>query len=124
VLSFAVENWWTGDRESLLSGNPSRFNIDAIEDAEIVLINKVNFDQICKEIPVINEMVNAILQKSFVASQNRIHAAISLSAEAKYLNFIEKYPDFVLRIPQHMIASYLGITAETLSRVRKTTSKK
>ncbi|WP_431241439.1 Crp/Fnr family transcriptional regulator [Flavobacterium sp. P21] len=124
VLSFAVENWWTGDRESLLSGEPSRFNIDAIEDSEIVLIRKADFDMLCKEITVFNDMVNLILQRSFVASQNRIHSAISYTAEEKYLNFIQKYAGFALRMPQNMIASYLGITPETLSRIRNQSAKK
>lgn len=124
IISFAVENWWVSDRESLLSGNPARFNIDVIEDSEILLISKDNFELICKEIPEFNNLMNNILQKSFLALQNRIHTVISLTAEQKYLGFAEKYPGFVTRIPQSMIASYLGITAETLSRVRKISAKK
>lgn len=124
TLSFAIENWWTGDRESLLTGNPAKFNVEAIEDSEIVLIGKIDFDLISKEIPAFNQMVHDIIQKSFIAAQNRIHASISFTAEEKYLDFIKKYPDFANRIPQHIIASYLGVTAETLSRVRKLTLKK
>lgn len=124
ILSFAIENWWTGDRESLLSGQPCRFNIDAVEDSEVVLITAANFDKLCQEIPAFNNMVNEILNRSFIAAQNRIHAAISYTAEEKYRNFIEKYPGFATRIPQSMIASYLGITPETLSRIRNAVAKK
>jgi CRP-like cAMP-binding protein len=124
IMGFAIENWWTGDRESLLSGQPSRFNIDAVEDSELVLFTHANFEKLCSEIPALNNMVNQILQRSFVASQNRIQAALSYTAEQKYLNFVEKYSDFATRIPQHMIASYLGITPETLSRIRKQASRK
>jgi len=124
VIGFAVENWWIGDRESLLSGLPSRFNIDAIEDSEVVLIKNDNFDLISQQIPAFKDMVNTILQKSFVVSQNRIHAAISYSAEEKYLNFIRQYPAFAQRIPQSMVASFLGITPETLSRIRNQLTKK
>ncbi|GAB4050671.1 Crp/Fnr family transcriptional regulator [Spirosoma litoris] len=124
VIGLAVENWWIGDRESLISGKPSRFNIDAIEESEVVLITKDNFNRISQEIPVFNEMVNSILERSFVASQNRIQAAISYSAEEKYLNFVNKYPSFAQRVPQSMIASYLGMTPETLSRVRNQVAKK
>jgi CRP-like cAMP-binding protein len=124
IVSFAKENWWTGDRASLLTGEPSKNNIDAIEDTELILITKTNFDRLCREIPAFNDMVNAILNKSFITSQNRIHSAIAFTAEQKYLDFIQKYPDLLLRIPQAMIASYLGITPETLSRVRKETVKK
>ncbi|BAV06915.1 cAMP-binding domain of CRP or a regulatory subunit of cAMP-dependent protein kinases [Filimonas lacunae] len=123
ILNFAIENWWTGDRESLQTGNPSMYNIDTLEDAEVILITKANFDQLCSTIPAFNDMVNAILQRSFVASQSRIHTFLSLGAEEKYLKFLEKYPQLATRVPQGMIASYLGITAETLSRVRKQTAK-
>ena len=124
ILSFAMENWWTGDRESLMPGQPSRFNIDAIEDCEIVLIEKQKFDTICKEIPVFNNMVNEIIQRSFIVSQNRIYESISISIEEKYDNFVKRYPSFAARVPQSMIASYLGITRETLSRVRNKAAKK
>lgn len=123
ILNFAIENWWTGDRESLQSGNPSAYNIDALEDSEVILISKPDFDQLCSQIPALNDMVNAILQKSFIASQSRIHTFLSLSAEEKYLKFLEKYPQLSMRVPQSMIASYLGITPETLSRVRNQSSK-
>ncbi|WP_149693158.1 Crp/Fnr family transcriptional regulator [Chitinophaga sp. CF418] len=123
ILNFATENWWTGDRESLQTGNPSAYNIDALEDAEIILITKTNFDQLCNDIPAFNDMVNAILQRSFIASQSRIHTFLSLSAEEKYQAFLQKYPQLVMRVPQGMIASYLGVTPETLSRVRKQSSK-
>jgi len=124
ILQFCPENYWTGDRESLLSGEPSRCNIDAIEDSEIILIRKQDFENLCSKIEPFNRMVNIVLQKSFNTSQNRIHAAISFTAEEKYLNFITIYPDLANRIPQSMIASYLGISPETLSRVRNKVSKK
>lgn len=119
ILNFAIENWWIGDRESIQTGQPSIYNIDAIEDSEVALINKEKFDRLCAEVPAFNNMINAILQKSFLVAQNRIHTFISLTAEDKYLNFLEKFPHLTMRVPQSMIASYLGITAETLSRVRK-----
>jgi len=124
VINFSIENWWTGDRESLLSGQPSRFNIDAIEDSEVILFNHDNFELLCKEIPEFNSMINTILQRSFIVAQNRIQASLSFTAEEKYLNFVNKYPGFAMRIPQAMIASYLGMTPETLSRIRKQTAKK
>jgi len=123
ILNFAIENWWTGDRASLQSGQPSIYNIEALEDAEVLLITKDNFDLLCNEIPAFNDMINAILNKSFIASQGRIQNFLSLGAEEKYLQFMEKYPQLALRVPQGMIASYLGITPETLSRVRKNKTK-
>jgi len=119
ILNFAVENWWTGDRQSLTSGQPSSYNIDAIEDSTVVLIKDEQFKQLRQEIPTLHELVNDILHRSFLVSQNRIHAAISYSAEEKYRAFLQQYPAFALRIPQHMVASYLGMTTETLSRIRR-----
>ena len=124
IIGFSIENWWTGDRESLLLQQPSRFNIDAVEDSEVILFTHDNFQLLCLEIPAFNDMVNAILQKSFIAAQNRIQSSLSFTAEEKYLNFINKYPGFAQRMPQNMIASYLGMTPETLSRIRRQTAKK
>lgn len=118
IIRFAMEDWWISDRESLLNETPSKFNIDAIEHAEVLLWSKTDMDQLVLELPVFGKMVNDILNKSFITSQNRIHEAISSSAEEKYRNFVTRYPAFALRAPQAMIASYLGIKPETLSRLR------
>lgn len=124
IMNFAPENHWTGDRESLINATPATFNIDAIEASELILIEKKNFETLCKTIPQFNDLVNAILQRSFVVSQNRIHATISLTAEEKYQNFLDKFPSIANRVPQHMIASYIGITPETLTRIRRNSAKK
>lgn len=118
ITRFAKEQWWISDRESLLTGAPSRFNIDAIEDTEMLLWSKTDMDILMEKLPAFSKMVNDILNKSFITSQNRIHEAISSTAEEKYQNFVQKYADFALRVPQAMIASYLGIKPETLSRLR------
>lgn len=124
IIGFGIENWWIGDRESLLSGQPSRFNIDAVEDSVVILFTHGNFERLCTTIPAFGQLINQILQRSFIASQNRIQAALSYTAEEKYRNFLDKYSAFANRLPQTMIASYLGITPETLSRVRKNASRK
>ena len=124
ILQFSPEKYWTGDRESLLSGAPSHSNIDAIEDSEIILIRKDDFENLCSRIEAFNRMVNNILQRSFNTAQNRIHTVISLPAEEKYLSFINTFPNLANRVPQSMIASYLGISPETLSRIRNKLSKK
>lgn len=124
VIGLGIECWWIGDRESLLSQKPSQYNITAIEDSEVVLFTKNNFDLLTAEIPAFNHMVNAILQRSFIASQSRINASLSMTAEEKYLNFLERYSVFANRVPQAMIASFLGMTPETLSRIRTQTARK
>ncbi len=124
IMQFAPENYWTSDRESMTSGMPSKYNIAAIEDSEILLLKKENFEMLRKTIPAFNDFVNETLRKNVMVLQERIHVGISLSSEEKYSNFISKYPDINNRVPLHMIASYLGVSAETLSRVRGQSFKK
>ncbi|MBL4675668.1 MAG: Crp/Fnr family transcriptional regulator [Mucilaginibacter sp.] len=118
IIRFAMEDWWISDRESLLNETPSKFNIDAIEDSEVLLFDKTTMDRLMAELPAFGKMINEILNKSFITSQNRIYESISNTAEEKYHTFVERYPAFALRAPQAMIASYLGIKPETLSRLR------
>jgi CRP-like cAMP-binding protein len=118
IVKFATETWWIADRHSMETGEPAKLNIDAVEDSEVVLISKQDFDLICQQVPAFNEMINTLLQRAYVSLQNRMLASISLTASEKYENFLQSYPEFALRIPQSMIASYLGISPETLSRVR------
>jgi CRP-like cAMP-binding protein len=117
-MRFATENWWISDRESYTESTPSKSNIDALEDSEVLLWSKENFDNLIKTIPGLNSFFERLLAKSFNANQNRIYTHISQTAEEKYNDFIRKYPDLFARIPLHMIASYLGVTRETLSRIR------
>ena len=124
IMQFAPENYWTGDGESMNSGLPSKYDIDAIEESEILLLKKEDFEMIRKTIPAFNDFVNETLKKNAVVLQKRIHVNISLSAEEKYSDFISKYSSISNRVPLHMIASYLGVSAETLSRVRSQSAKK
>lgn len=118
ILKFCIENWWAGDRASLLSGKPSSNFIDALEESVVIMITRENFDNLCKEIPTFNDLIDELLDRTYIASQERIHANITYTSEEKYLDFLKKYPDIASRVPLHMIASYLGISAETLSRIR------
>lgn len=124
ILQFCTENWWAGDRVSLMNGTPSRYNIDAVENSVVLLIQKESFELICEKIPAFNQLINTILQRSLNAAQERIHVAISLSAEEKYLDFLNTFPNLANRVPRYMLASFLGITPETLSRVRNSVANK
>jgi CRP-like cAMP-binding protein len=124
IMQFAPENYWIGDRASMDAGLPSKYDIDAIEESEILLLKKEDFEMIRKTIPAYNDFVNESLKKNALVLQERIHANISLSAEEKYNDFISKYPSISNRVPLHMIASYLGVSAETLSRVRSQSVKR
>ena len=124
IMQFAPENYWTGDFESMSQGLPSKYNIDALEESEVLLLKKEDFEMIRKTIPAFNDFVNETLKRNSLVLQNRIHVNISLSAEEKYKDFIANYPSISNRVPLHMIASYLGVTAETLSRIRSQSTKK
>ena len=119
IIQFTPENWWTGDRKSLMENTPTVYNIDAVEASAVILIRDEDFQQLCARLPVFNTLVNHILQRSLNASQERIQVAISMTAEEKYLNFITTFPQLNNRIPRHMLASFLGMTPESLSRIKK-----
>lgn len=119
IIHFGIENWWVGDRESSTMLTPSKYNIDAIEDTEVLLTTSEDLQQLSVSLPVIGKMVNTMNQRNFIASQKRIHDALSLTAEERFLELLKNHPDFLQRFPQTMLASYLGITAETFSRIRK-----
>lgn len=119
IIRFAIENWWITDLESYSNGTPSTINIDALEDCEILLWSKENFDLLLNDIPAFNSFRNGLIARSLNASQNRVYTSISFTAEEKYRNFLENNSDIANRIPLQMIASYLGLTRETLTRIRK-----
>jgi len=119
IVQFAPENWWISDMESFFSGTPSNYFIDALENSEVLLIDKVSQDQLYKKIPIIALFFQSLLQNRQSATHRRIISSMSAPAEDRYLEFLKTYPSLAVRIPQHMIASYLGITPESLSRIRK-----
>ena len=119
ILKFAHENRWINDRESYLTGNPASANIEAIEDSEILSWKKTDFDLLLNEIPAFKQLMKNLSAKNQIANQNRIYASISQSAEEKYHQFIEKNQTIVNRVPLYMVASYLGLSRETLSRIRR-----
>ena len=124
ILQFSPEDWWTGDMNSFVNGVPSQSFIDALEDSEILLFDNAAIRKINEDIPELATMFQIGLQKSIAASNQRIIFSMSATAEERYNEFLKKYPSLIQRLPQHMIASYLGISPETLSRIRKQQSRK
>jgi CRP-like cAMP-binding protein len=118
VLKFGIENWWISDPESFNNNTPSNFYIDALEDSVLFLVEKDSFNKLMKEIPKLQAWKEGMDARSYDASQKRILSNISYTAEEKYENFIKSYPEFYKRVPLHMVASFLGVSRETLSRVR------
>jgi CRP-like cAMP-binding protein len=124
IMRFAIENWWVSDFESFLSGQPSKSYIDALEDSEIIMMEKENYDTLIRTIPNFKSLIEKLTAKNFEVHQARIYSNISESAEERYNNFIKSYPSINQRVPLHMVASFLGLSRETLSRVRKQDSRK
>ena len=118
ILQFASEGWWAADLSSYLTGEPSFLNIDALEDVELLLLTKPSWEQAMKEIPSLEHYFRIIIQNHLVATQKRLLQSLAETADEKYSRFLQTYPECVQRLPQHQIASYLGITRETLSRIR------
>lgn len=119
IVMFAFEDWWTGDMYSFLSGQPALYNVDALEDAELLLIEKKQLEQLYIDIPKFDRFFRILLQNAYISMQRRISDNMSLTAEARYLDFIKRYPHFEQRLSLKQIASYLGITPESLSRIRR-----
>jgi CRP-like cAMP-binding protein len=118
ILTFGIENWWISDKESYLTGNPSKYNSDAIEDCQILMWHKEDFRLLIQQVPAFYLSIQKMVADSNITLSNRLYETLSYSAEEEYHNFIKTYPDIFNRVPLHMIASYLGVTRETLSRVR------
>jgi len=119
ILQFALEGWWTADLYSFFTEEPSLFNIEALEDSELLLINRPSWETLLEKLPVLERYFRILIQNSLIATQRRLMESLSETAEKKYLKFMQLYPESIQRVPQHMIASYLGITRETLSRLRR-----
>lgn len=119
IVNLFVENYWATERESFTTLNPSIYNIDAWEDVELLLITREEFLSLAEKVPALTEMRRLMDDRNAIANQRRVTSTISYSAEKRYKDFVDSHPQFLERFPQHHIASFLGITKETLSRIRK-----
>lgn len=119
IIQFALEGWNIADMYSFLTGEPSVYNIDALEDCELVLIDRTANDELTNKLHKYETYGRIQITRAYVALQRRLTSMISLTVEERYNEFIKQYANIVQRVPQHMIASYMGLTPETLSRARK-----
>ena len=119
IVQFAVEDWWIGDMYSFLTQKPSKYNIDALEDSTVLSIEKSAMDELYTKVPKFEKFFRHLLQNAFIALQERIASNISETGEERYNQFRSKYASLEERIPQRMIASFLGLTPESLSRIRR-----
>ena len=122
IMQFATEGWWISDMASFFSRESSKYNIEALEESELLLMTKEVMDELLNEIPPIQRYFLNLMQNHIIALQRRINVVQSMSAEETYLKLMDVNPDLINRASQQHIASYLGITPETLSRVRRQVS--
>lgn len=118
ILQFALEGWWAADLSSFLTGEPSRYYIEALEDTELLLLSKPSRDALLEKVPAFERYFRILIENNLIVTQRRLITSFSDTAEEKYQKLLHHFPHILQRVPQHMVASYLGITRETLSRVR------
>lgn len=118
ILQFSMQGWWAADLYSFLTGEPSNYNIQALEESELLLITQPSWDQLLEQVPAFERYFRILIQNNLIATQRRLMVTFSETAEEKYLRLLNDFPDIIQQVPQHMIASYIGITRETLSRIR------
>lgn len=119
IFQFAMEGWTIGDVFSFLTGEPSTYNNDALENTGLTIIEKQAHEALLKLLPKYETYTRLQLTGAYISMQRRLNSSISYSPEKRYNDFIAHYPGIAHRVPQHMIASFLGLQPETLSRIRK-----
>lgn len=118
VVMFAIENWWTADLGSFITQQPADYNVQCLEKCKVAQFSLESLELLYVQIPKLERFFRIIIQNAFVASQKRIVRNLSLPAKERYLIFRKQYPDIEQRVPQYLIASYLGITKQFLSKIR------
>ncbi|CAN5658049.1 Crp/Fnr family transcriptional regulator [soil metagenome] len=118
VVQFGLEDWWIGDLYSFLTEIPTGYNIDCLEDTEVLQITKANLEILYQQVPKMERHFRILVQNAFTASTRRVVDTLAKSASERYKVFINKYPQIEQRVSNHQIASYLGITPQSLSRIR------
>ncbi|HKO80280.1 MAG TPA: Crp/Fnr family transcriptional regulator [Chitinophagaceae bacterium] len=123
TIMFAVSDWWVTDMYCYLNQKPAMTYIEAIEDSCILQLSKEHFDTLLNTVPKFERFFRILMQNAYTREQLRIIENLSLTAEERYDGFLSKYPQIVKQVTQKQIASYLGITPEFLSAIRKKKSK-
>lgn len=123
-IQFAAEKDWIADIGSFHSGKKSQMNIEALEHSNIIEISQSDLYELYTSIPKLDRVFKVIIENKFVELQNRVLQNIGSTAQQRYLAFLEQYPNLILRLPSTQIASYLGITPEFLSQIRRDITNK
>jgi CRP/FNR family transcriptional regulator len=118
IIQFAIENWWITDFQSLDWEQPSHYYIQAVEPSEIAILDRRVTAEVCDRIPKLDRYFRLIVQRAFAASQQNLLFIYTFSGEERYHHFNQAFPEFVQRVPQYMVASYLGFTPEFVSKIK------
>jgi len=119
IIQFALEDWWVSDLNSYLTGSPAIYNIDALHDSEVLLLEKSVRNNLMDSVPKMERFFLLLMEANYIATHQRINESLGSSAEERYLKFVKTYPKLLEQVPQSQVASYLGITPQSLSRIRK-----
>ncbi|SFH28479.1 Crp/Fnr family transcriptional regulator [Pedobacter insulae] len=119
ITQFALENWWLSDYMSFTKQLNAQFCIQAVEQSEVIAIPYYIQDELFEKLPQLEKYFRMVMQRAYAASQMRFKYFYDYSKEENYRQFVSLFPEFVQRIPQYMLASYLGLTPEYLSELRK-----
>ena len=119
IIQFGIEDWWLGDVASFHDQVPSKLFIETLEDSELLVFSPQTKEELLMKVPKFERVFRLLIQRNLSATLNRLVKTIAQNGEQKYLDFISRYPTIPQRVPQHYIASYLGITPEFLSKIRK-----
>jgi len=124
ILRFTPEAWWAGDLGSLLGETPTPYNIDCLEDTEVLRIGSADLETLFERVPQMNKYFRILYQKSIASYNTRLAGSLTKSARERYEEFIHRFPQIEQRVPNHQIASYLGIAPQSLSRIRSQAAEK
>jgi CRP/FNR family transcriptional regulator len=118
ITQFAIENWWMTDFQSFEGRQPSRFYIQTVEATGLAILDRDAFDEVCDRLPPMDRYFRLVVQRAFAAAQQNLFFIYSSTGEERYRRFSTSFPEFVQRIPQYMVASYLGFTPEFVSKIK------
>ncbi len=119
IIQFGIEGWWVGNRESCTQETASEYNIDCLEDTEVLMISRSDLYKLYEMIPAIERYFRILLRNALFAFQHRVLMLMNKPAAERYQDFINSYPEIAERVPDHQVASYLGMTPQSLSRIRR-----
>ncbi len=124
IIQFAPPGWWVADLYSLISKQPGKLNIDALEDSEMLILSREDQEKLFETVPKFERFFRILTENSIAANSHRLIDYMGLSAQERYFTFCDRYPMLMKTLPQKQIASYIGVTPEFLSKIKAEFLKK